>query len=112
MSMYGGRDSKWALFAAKLDKEGAVNCSIHVGEDRNQNTAGFMLMKKQGRIKPQKEGRSVVEGNLEANESSGLCCSVHPHSFAVGISWDCYNYGEQREGHGCICLSQELESGI
>lgn len=50
MNMYGGRDSKWSLFAAKLDKEGLVNCSIHVGEEGSQNTAGFMLVSKQGRV--------------------------------------------------------------
>lgn len=43
---------------------------------------------------------------------SGFCCLVHPRSFAVGISWDRYNYGKQREGDGCICLSQQLEFGV
>lgn len=51
MNMYGGRDAKWSLFAAKLDEEGAaVNCSVHVGEEGGQNTAGFMLVSKEGRV--------------------------------------------------------------
>lgn len=50
MNMYGERDSKWSLFAAKLDIEGTVNSSMHVGEGGGRNTAGFMLMLKQGRV--------------------------------------------------------------
>lgn len=88
--MYGGRDSKWPLFAAKLDKEGLVNCSIHAGEEGSQNTAGFMLMSKKNReeIQPQKRGRNVV-GAWKQMRGSGVCCLVHPYSFAVRISWDC-----------------------
>lgn len=46
--MYRGRDSKWSLFAGKLDKEGVVNSSIHVAEEGGQSTAG--LVSKQGRV--------------------------------------------------------------
>lgn len=50
MNMYRGRDSKWSLFVAKLDKEGAVNSSIDVAEEGGQSTAGLVLMSKQGRV--------------------------------------------------------------
>lgn len=50
MNMCGGRDSKWSLFAAKPGKEGAENSSVRVGEEGGQNTAGFVLVSKQGRV--------------------------------------------------------------
>lgn len=81
MNMYRGRDSKWSLLAGKLDKEGVVNSSIHIAEEEVRAQLDSCQNKEE--LQPQKRGRSVVEGSLEANESfwvlllgafSFLCC--------------------------------------
>lgn len=81
--MYRGRDSKWTLFAAKLDKEGALNFSLDVLKREVRAQLDSCSGQNKEEFQPQKRGGSVVEGSLQANETfwvlllgalSFLCC--------------------------------------